>query len=276
MFRFTMYLVVFIALVFSGFFALVDFGPQEMVPIIVYQHIGEEVDTENIHYTHSRRFQSHMKYLRDAGFNVISLDEVADMYRRKEKVPRKTVAITFDHGYKDFYDVAFGVLKKHRFPATVFISTADIDKGGYLTKEQVQRIANSNLIKIGSRGVHNRTLKGLQAQEQTLEIFNSKANLQKQTGVEVTFFSYPEGYSTKALRNKVRESGYKGGVILQASKKSIAFKNRYAMRRNWVYTKDNYWSFRLKLWGNFPLIEPFWEKTRKFIKSVKDRVWRRG
>jgi peptidoglycan/xylan/chitin deacetylase (PgdA/CDA1 family) len=270
MFRFTMYLVVFIALVFSSFFALVDYGPQEMVPIIMYNHIGEEVDTENINYTHSRRFQKHMKFLRDSGFNVISLEDVVNIYKRKEKVPRKTVAITFEHGYKDFYDIAFPILRKHHFPATVFVCSSYVDRGGYINREQLQRIADSNTVKIGSRGIHDNSLQGLQPQEQTLEIFNSKANLQKMAGIDVNFFSFPEGYSTKQLRYKVKESGYKGAVILQAGKK-IPYRNRYAMRRNWVYTKDNYWSFRLKLWGNFPFIEPLWEKTRKFL----NKLWRK-
>ena len=267
MFKFVMIIVFIIALIFSSFFAIVDFGPQNMIPIIVYNRIGEEVDTGDIQFTHARRFKEQMKMLRDSSYNVIGLDEIVRMYKRKQKIPRKTVAITFNDGYAEVANVAVPILTKYRLPATVFVTSSKIGKGGYIDEAQLQSISQSSYIKIGARGVHDKSFQGMQSSEITLEIFNSRAALQKITSTDVNFFAYPDGYYNKLIKSKVRESGYAGAVTMIPPGRHPD-KDRYAMQRNWISSKDNYWSFRLKLWGNYPYVKKFLDKIKikKFWK----------
>lgn len=55
-------------------------------------------------------------------FNVLPLDEAVERWRR-DSLPERAMAITFDDGYADNHDVALPVLKRHRLPATFFVST---------------------------------------------------------------------------------------------------------------------------------------------------------
>lgn len=52
---------------------------------------------------------------------VVSMDEAAERFLARDREP--VVAITFDDGYKDNLDYALPVLKKHRIPATIYITT---------------------------------------------------------------------------------------------------------------------------------------------------------
>jgi peptidoglycan/xylan/chitin deacetylase (PgdA/CDA1 family) len=66
-------------------------------------------------------------YLKAHGYRVISLSDyvahaggAGDLY--------KTVAFTVDDGYRDFYELAYPVFRKHRCPATVFLATDFVDR----------------------------------------------------------------------------------------------------------------------------------------------------
>ena len=67
-------------------------------------------------------FQKRMESLQREGCSVVSLEDgVKRLY--SGDLPLKSVAITFDDGFYDFYEHAFPVLRKHRYPATVYQTT---------------------------------------------------------------------------------------------------------------------------------------------------------
>lgn len=72
-------------------------------------------------------FDRHLQFLNER-FTVISLKELsAILIDKKDSLFEKPVCvITFDDGWKDFYDHAFPLLYKHNLPATVFLPTAYI------------------------------------------------------------------------------------------------------------------------------------------------------
>jgi hypothetical protein len=66
----------------------------------------------------------HLKYLRD-NFDIIPLSDLASDRRDNSPGPRARPAcvLTFDDGWRDFYDHAYPILQKHQAPATVFLPT---------------------------------------------------------------------------------------------------------------------------------------------------------
>lgn len=60
--------------------------------------------------------------------NVIPLDE-AVVRLKKDKLPARAAAITFDDGYEDNYSVAMPLLQKHGISATFFIATGFLNGG---------------------------------------------------------------------------------------------------------------------------------------------------
>ncbi|MEC4685155.1 MAG: glycosyltransferase [Nitrospirota bacterium] len=71
-------------------------------------------------------FRRHVRYLVKNNYNLISLEDAANLLESCKKVPRKTVVITFDDGYKSVYHAVFPVVKEFGVPITVFLATGSI------------------------------------------------------------------------------------------------------------------------------------------------------
>ena len=67
-------------------------------------------------------FEQRLRLLRQGGFNVLALKEGLERLYNGT-LPPKSVVITFDDGTFDFYERARPLLKKYRFPATVYLTT---------------------------------------------------------------------------------------------------------------------------------------------------------
>lgn len=78
-------------------------------------------------------FEAHLKYLK-THYHVIG---TADDWTT---VQEQSVALTFDDGYADFYQFVFPLLKKYDIPATVFVSTENIDTGKEFFWDTLERL----------------------------------------------------------------------------------------------------------------------------------------
>jgi len=71
-------------------------------------------------------FDSQMRAVREFA-NPVSLDTIADAVTRGGTLPERAVAVTFDDGFRDTFEAALPILKRHAVPATVFVSTDFIE-----------------------------------------------------------------------------------------------------------------------------------------------------
>src|SRR5207247_7240212 len=123
-------------------------------------------------------------------YQTMPLKEIATCIRERRSFPSKTVAITFDDGYKNFHGEAFPVLKEFGFQATVFLVTgycgkdnrwngqpSGIPKLDLLNGDEILEMA-SHGIDFGSHTVNHPDLTKLSANEASDEILKSKSKIQ--------------------------------------------------------------------------------------------------
>ena len=57
-------------------------------------------------------FDEQLRYLREAGFRGVELDEWSEAMELRRPLPGRAIMITFDHGYRDFLDQAWPLLQR--------------------------------------------------------------------------------------------------------------------------------------------------------------------
>ena len=91
------------------------------LPIIGLHAIEDEIEIPIELYTH--HFNVLCQTLKSFGFETITFKDLLDHIDYGRVLPRKSVIITSDDGFKDLYTNAFPILKKLSVPAAIFIVT---------------------------------------------------------------------------------------------------------------------------------------------------------
>ncbi len=107
---------------------LLSRGPEGRRLVILHYHRVPEVpDPLNPDLLDRPLFAMHMQALADV-FSVLPLsDALAQL--RDGTLPPRAVAVTFDDGYADNFQVALPVLQHYRLPATFFVAAGFLDGG---------------------------------------------------------------------------------------------------------------------------------------------------
>lgn len=154
-------------------------------------------------------FREQMAWLAESGIPVVSLDRVREA--------RASVAITFDDGFRNFFDDAMPVLEHYRFPATVFAVSGfcggrndwpsqprhtGIPTLELLRWQELEQIARAG-IGIGCHTATHPRLRSLSDEQLECELKGSRATIEQRTGAAVDTFAYPYGDSDPRVRQAV-------------------------------------------------------------------------
>ncbi len=95
------------------------------VPVLMYHHI---LSSDSFIASSVDNFEKQMKFLADNGWKTLTSEEFY-LYKKKQlQLPKKSVLITFDDGWRDNCIYAYPILKKYKFKATLFIVTQWIEE----------------------------------------------------------------------------------------------------------------------------------------------------
>jgi peptidoglycan/xylan/chitin deacetylase (PgdA/CDA1 family) len=72
-------------------------------------------------------FESQIRFLKEH-FEPCSLRQATARLRSGNPLPPNLVVVTVDDGYSDFYSVAYPILRRHRIPATLYVTTGFADQ----------------------------------------------------------------------------------------------------------------------------------------------------
>jgi peptidoglycan/xylan/chitin deacetylase (PgdA/CDA1 family) len=107
--------------------------------ILMYHRIADELfDPWRLCVTPDN-FAAQLEILRSSGLRVIHLHELAASLA-SGKVPKRSVVITFDDGYRDNLENARPLLEQYGIPATVFIASGYVASDGEFWWDSMERV----------------------------------------------------------------------------------------------------------------------------------------
>jgi peptidoglycan/xylan/chitin deacetylase (PgdA/CDA1 family) len=252
---------------------LTGWTARHCVPVLAYHSISEnlfgKLDPYHQINTSVSIFASQMRWLRQAGYRTIDLPEMMNALHTVRDLS-KTVVLTFDDGYQDFYSDAFPVLKQCGFTATVFLASdrirntaACIEGADYLTWSEVRELYSQG-ISFGSHSVTHADFRSLGPEEIDYELGYSKETIEQEIGAQVESFSYPFALPeedrdfTRYLADTLENLGYTNGVS-SAIGRAKPRDARFFLPRLPVNSWDDVELLRAKLEGGYDWLHwPQW------------------
>ena len=208
------------------------FSPQ--IPILGYHRIGPH-RPDHVPTVTAEAFERQLDLLTKCRFRVLSLDGVLDRLDRGEPAPRRSVVITFDDGYAETHTLAWPLLRKHGFPATVFVTPEEVGLPGFATWEQIMDMSRDAMT-IGSHTMHHSYLPDVREAQLPEEVIRSKAVIEERVGRRVDYLSYPIGGYTPKAQAAAREAGYRAAVTTNRGVSRAV--DRFALRRVKMTDRD--------------------------------------
>jgi peptidoglycan/xylan/chitin deacetylase (PgdA/CDA1 family) len=183
-------------------------------------------------------FRGQMQYLANHGFHVITLHEAVAAIAARQPLPPRSVMLTFDDGYADFFEAAMPVMREHDFTATVFVITGRIGWSGFLSWSQI-RAADTMGFTIGAHTVDHVALAGLPPARSFWQIHQSKLTLETGLGHAVLDFAYPFGSFNAYTQSAARKIGFETAVS--------------TLTGSWHRPDSLMYLARLRVGGNMPM-----------------------
>lgn len=183
------------------------------IPILVYHIVRPSYPTDSKGVKDLAQtpevFDAQMQHLQDAGYHVITFGALENALKDGAPLPEKPIVLSFDDGWRDQYEYAFPILKKHNLTATFFVFTNPIGRKGFLTWDNLKEMRDAGMT-IGSHSLSHPFLVRITDPAQLKkEVEGSKAVLEKELGITVSEFAYPFGQVTPAVEDAVVTAGYK-------------------------------------------------------------------
>ena len=217
------------------------------IPILGYHNFTTEESSS--YKINIAEFEKQMDYLSANNHSVISLSELLAGLRAGQ-LPPKPIVITIDDGFKSTYTLAYPVLKKYNFPATLFLYTDFIEKNSYsLTWEEVREMTKNN-IEIGSHTLSHCNLLKYKKNENyktylariRKEIILSKEILESKIGDKVKFFAYPYGTYSSTIKDLAIQADYEG-IVNANSMNSTLNTHPFSLNRQIIFGQSSLNSF---------------------------------
>ena len=111
----------------------------QLVPVLVYHNISAQ-DKGKLSIA-AKTFDAQIRQLHDEGFQAITLADFMAFTAGRRQLPRKSVLLTFDDGYKSFVQYARPTLKDYGFGATLFVYSDFIGAGSGLSWQDLRTLS---------------------------------------------------------------------------------------------------------------------------------------
>ena len=151
-------------------------------------------------------FLEHLSEINNSEIKFISFDKFSQVI--KTKMEKNYLLLTIDDAFESFYLNAWPILKKRKIPFILFVSTREVGKYGYMTREQINEIKSSGLGTIGNHSHSHEYLIDWKEKEIRDDLEKSIKIFVKELGNSPKLFSYPFGEYSTILKKIVTDLNF--------------------------------------------------------------------
>ena len=203
--------------------------------ILMYHHINYKAKILSVR---PEILDAQIKYLLEQGYKFVKLSDAFKTFSLTSSTPYdKTLVLTFDDGYRDFYLNAYPILKKYNVPAGLYVINQDIGRPGNVSWEMLQILHQEGLIEIGVHTVNHLPLGRLKPEVAYYQMAKSKELLERGLHDRIDTIVYPFGNFNENVKKQAKQIGFIGAA-------SVYFGDRpngqdlYAWRRVMITNSD--------------------------------------
>ncbi|MFC4296538.1 poly-beta-1,6-N-acetyl-D-glucosamine N-deacetylase PgaB [Castellaniella hirudinis] len=139
--------------------------PANHVLALAYHDVEDSDPDQRFLAVRTDQLVAQLEWLRDNGYQAVSVDRILDAGRGGAPLPPKAVLLSFDDGYSSFRSRVFPILKAMNWPAVwapvgrwidtppdqpVAFGTLQVPRDHFATWEDVRRVARSGLVEIAA------------------------------------------------------------------------------------------------------------------------------
>ncbi len=167
-------------------------------------------------------FEAQLRYLRDAGYHSITLEQWRAAQAARKPVAGRAVLLTFDDGYVDFLTYAWPLLKQYGFSAIVFLVADHVGRSNdwdHVYGEEVPLMSWNDIhwlqrqgIVFGSHTASHHPLTSLSAEGVVREGARSRAILECELASPISAIAYPYGDFDPTVEHLIGACGYTFGL----------------------------------------------------------------
>ena len=187
--------------------------------ILLYHNVTDEkkISSKDDLYVHIDDFRQQLDYLKDKKYNVVTLEELYKIRQNNEKVPEKTIVLTFDDGDKSSYDIVFPELEKRGLKASFFVTTRQLDDKGFVTKDNLIEMHKAGH-DIESQGHNNEDFVESSVAQVHKSLYLSKKILEETLNKKVLFLVYPNSSFNSEIIKLAQDVGYQWALSTEPGK----------------------------------------------------------
>jgi len=158
--------------------------------------------------TSIKELKKEFDYLKDNGYEVITLRRLVEAIKTKEKIPDNWVVLTIDDGYKSFYENALKLFKEYKYPFTLFVSTKPSEQGfqDFMNWKEINECSL-----YGEIGLHSHShphLTHLSDEEIKKDTKTAIRIFKKRLGFFPKYYAYPYGEYDERVKNIIKNFGF--------------------------------------------------------------------
>lgn len=231
----------------------------QTIPILTYHRFGEHCTSPLCIPT--QVFELQMRYLKENGYHVLTAEELLAFLEYRQSLPKKSVLITMDDGYRSAYTIAYPILKKYGFTAILFVYTDFVGvSSSAITWDQLREM-KANGFAVGSHTIFHSDLttkKDGETESEFIarikkELHGSKEIIDRKLAQDTYILSYPYGRYDQRVIEFTRLAGYKIAMSVTRGGNPF-FAYPLSLRRDQVLTADmQIFVSRLKTFNHLPL-----------------------